>query len=89
MIQLEMGEPSMRRQMFDIDLNKESLTTGLDLIKEYSDKIKIMEEEWKIWAMIPPTTRSWRNRSVAHSVPSTRLRFLQNHPQNLLLDLQT
>jgi len=38
--------------------------------------------------LILPTTRTWRNRFVALSVPSTRLCSLQNHPQNLLLDLQ-
>ena len=39
--------------------------------------------------LILPATRTWRNRFVALSVPSTQLRFLLNHPQNLLLDLQT
>jgi len=34
-------------------------------------------------------TRTWRNCFVALSVPSTRLRSLQNHPQNLLLNLWT
>ena len=31
-----------------------------------------------------PTTRAWRNRFAALSAPSTRLSYLQNHPQNLL-----
>ena len=39
--------------------------------------------------LILPATRTWRNRFVALSVPSTWLRSLQNHPQNLLLNLQT
>ena len=39
--------------------------------------------------LILPATRTWRNRFVALSVPSTRLRSLQGHPQNLLLNLQT
>ena len=39
--------------------------------------------------MILPATRTWRNRFVALSALSTRLRLLQNHPQNLLLLLQT
>jgi len=39
--------------------------------------------------LILPTTRAWRNRFVALSVPSTQLCSLQNHPHNLLLDLQT
>ena len=34
-----------------------------------------------------PATRTWRNRFVALSVPSTRLRSLQSHPQNLLSDV--
>ena len=38
--------------------------------------------------LILPATRTWRNRFVALSALSTRLRLLQNHPQNLLLDLQ-
>ena len=37
--------------------------------------------------MILPATRTWRNRLVALSVPSTRLRSLQGHPQNLLSDV--
>jgi len=39
--------------------------------------------------MILPATRTWMNRFVALFAPSTRLRLLQNHPQNLLLDLRT
>ena len=39
--------------------------------------------------MILPATRTWRNRFVALSVPSTRLCSLWNHPQNLLLNLQS
>ena len=39
--------------------------------------------------LILPATRTWRNRFVALSVPSTRLRSLQSQPQNLLLMLQT
>jgi len=44
-----------------------------------------------IWSyfVILPATRTWRNRFVALSALSTRLRLLQNHPQNLLLVLQT
>ena len=44
---------------------------------------------WKEEELILPATRTWRNRFVALFVPSTRLCFLQDHPQNLLLDLQT
>jgi len=39
--------------------------------------------------LILPATRTWRNRFIALSALSTRLRLLQNHPQNLLLMLQT
>jgi len=39
--------------------------------------------------LILSATRTWRNRFVALSALSTRLRLLQNHPQNLLLLLQT
>ena len=39
--------------------------------------------------VILPATRTWRNRFVALSALSTRLRLLQDHPQNLLLMLQT
>ena len=39
--------------------------------------------------LILPATRTWRNRFVALSALSTRLRLLQNHPQSLLLLLQT
>ena len=41
------------------------------------------------YLLILPTTRTWRNRFVALSVPSMRLCSLQSHPQNLLLDLQS
>ena len=39
--------------------------------------------------LILPATRTWRNRFVALSALSTRLRLLQAHPQNLLLLLRT
>jgi len=41
MILVEIGEPSLCRQMLDLDLNKESLLVGLDLINELRDKCKI------------------------------------------------
>ena len=37
--------------------------------------------------MILPATRTWRNRFVALSALSTRLRLLQNHPPNFLSDI--
>jgi len=52
--------------------------------------LKILTEfSFVSWVLILPTTRTWRNRFVALSVPSTRLCSLRNHPHNLLLDLQT
>jgi len=50
MILVEIGEPSLRRQTLDLDLNKESLLVGLDLINELTDKCKIREEACKIQA---------------------------------------
>jgi len=50
MISVEIGEPSLRRQTLDLDLNKESLLVGLDLINELRDKCKIREEACKIRA---------------------------------------
>jgi len=50
MIPVEVGKPSFRRQMFDIDLNQESLMTNMDVINEYKDRSKIREETCKIRA---------------------------------------
>ena len=50
MIPVEIGEPSLRRQTLDLDLNKESLSVGLDLINELRDKCRIREEACKIRA---------------------------------------
>jgi len=50
MIPVEIGEPSLRRQTLDLDLNKESLLVGLDLINELRDKCRIREEACKIRA---------------------------------------
>jgi len=44
MIPVEIGEPSLRRQTLNIDLNKESLLVSLDLINELIDKCRIWEE---------------------------------------------
>jgi len=43
-IPVEVGEPSLRRQMFNIDLKQESLTVGLDLINEFRDSSRIIKE---------------------------------------------
>jgi len=50
MIPVEIGEPSLRRQTLDLDLNRESLLVGLDLINELRDKCRIREEACKIRA---------------------------------------
>ena len=50
MIPVEIGEPSLRRQTLDLDLNKESLLVDLDLINEFREKFRIREEAYKLWA---------------------------------------
>jgi len=50
MISVEIREPSLCRQTLDLDLNKESLLVGLDLINELRNKCKIREEACKIRA---------------------------------------
>ena len=50
MIPVEIGEPSLRRQTLDLNLNKESLLVGLNLINELRDKCIICEEACKIRA---------------------------------------
>jgi len=50
MILVDVGEPSIRRQLFDLSLNKESLSVGLDLINELRDKSKIREASCKLRA---------------------------------------
>ena len=50
MIPVEVGEPSIRRQLFDLSLNKESLVVGLNLLNELRDKSKIHETACKLQA---------------------------------------
>jgi len=50
MIPVEVEEPSIRRQLFDLSLNKESLAVGLDLLNELRDKSKIREAACKLRA---------------------------------------
>lgn len=40
MIPVEVGEPSLQRKTLDLNLNKESLLSGLDLINELREKNK-------------------------------------------------
>lgn len=48
MIPLELDKPSLKRQMFDVNFNQESLAIGMDLINEYRDRSRIKEEVCKI-----------------------------------------
>ena len=41
MIPEEVGDPSLRRQLFDINISQESLSIGLDLVNEFKDKSRI------------------------------------------------
>jgi len=50
MIPVKIGEPSLHRQTLDLDLHRESLLVGLDLINELRDKCRIREEACKIRA---------------------------------------
>jgi len=49
-ISVEIGEPSLQQQTFDLNLNKESLLVGLDLINEFREKSRIREKYCKIRA---------------------------------------
>jgi len=49
-IPVEVGEPFIRRQLFDLSLNKEILAVGLDLLNELRDKSKIREAACKLRA---------------------------------------
>ena len=41
MIPIEVGESSLRRQIFNLSLNQESLSVELDLLNELQDRSKI------------------------------------------------
>jgi len=43
LILVEVGEPSLRRQLFDRNINEESLSAGFDLINEFRDKSRIRD----------------------------------------------
>jgi len=47
MIPIQVGEPFLRRQTLDLNLNSESLLVGLDFINELRDKSRIREEACK------------------------------------------
>jgi len=50
MILVEGGEPTIQRHLFDLTLNQESLSVGLDMLHELHDKSKIREAACKLWA---------------------------------------
>jgi len=76
MIPVEVCEPTIRRQMFDLTLNEESLAVNLDLVSELREKSKIREAACKLrasrWYNTKVRPRSfqkgdfvWRMRSDA------------------------
>jgi len=60
MIPVEVAEPTIRRQMFDLTLNEESLVVNLDLVSEFRDKSRIREAACKARAS-GTTQRSGRD----------------------------
>jgi len=50
MIPVEVGEPTIRRQMEDMNLNSESLVVNLDIISELRDRARVQEEASKMRA---------------------------------------
>jgi len=76
MILVEVGEPTLRRQLEHISLNDESLATNLDVINELRDKAQIREQTSKTRAVrryntkvkprnFRPGDLVWRMRSEA------------------------
>ena len=79
MIPVEVGKPTVRRQMFDLTLNEESLSVNLDLVNELCDKSKIREAACKLRAARCYNTKVrprsfqkvdlvWRMRSDARKI---------------------
>ena len=50
MIPVEVDEPSLRRQLFDMNINDENPTTNLYLPNELKEKTQIREKAYKIRA---------------------------------------
>ena len=50
LIPVEVGESSIRRQLFELSLNQESLAVELDLINELHDKSKIRKATYNLRA---------------------------------------
>jgi len=59
MILVEVGEPSLKRKLFDLSLNQESLSDELDLLNELRDKSKIHETACKLRAVRWYNTKVW------------------------------
>ena len=59
MIPVEVAEPTIRRQMFDLTLNEESLAVNLDLVRKFRDKSRIQEVACKIRASRRYKTKVW------------------------------
>ena len=59
MIPVEVVEPTIRKQMFDLTLNEESLPVNLNLVSEFRDKSKIREAACKIRASRRYNTNVW------------------------------
>jgi len=57
MIPVVVGEPSLRRKLFDLSLNQESLSVGLDLLNEPRENRKIRETTCKLQAARPYNTK--------------------------------
>jgi len=62
MILVQFGEPSLRHELFDININKDSLSVELDLINEFRDKSRTREEACKIRA-----AKRYNSKVVARS----------------------
>jgi len=45
MIPVEIGEPSLRRELYDLDQNLQNMCTHLDLLPELRDKAQICNLE--------------------------------------------
>ena len=50
MIPIEVGEPTIRRQVFNLTLNEESLAVNLNFVSELRNKSKIRETACKLRA---------------------------------------
>ena len=74
MIPVEVGESSLRRQIFDLSLNQESLSAGLDLINVLRDKSKIREAACQLrvarWYNTKVQSRSFKKGDLVWKMSS-------------------